>query len=89
MRNRNHLLQELKDFFKTLKLSNYGIRVYLTLLQSNTLTAKELSKKARVPTGRIYDVLEEIRDKANEEINDKKFIEGAIRKTIGHRWSNK
>lgn len=70
MRNRNHLLQELKDFFKTLKLSNYGIRVYLTLLQSNTLTAKELSKKARVPTGRIYDVLEEIRDKGMIEIQE-------------------
>jgi len=33
--------------------------------------------------------LEEIRDKANEEINDEKFIEGAVRKTIGYRWSNK
>jgi len=32
--------------------------------------------------------LEEVRDKANEEINDKEFIANAVRKTIGYRWDS-
>ncbi|MFB6282635.1 MAG: TrmB family transcriptional regulator [Halobacteria archaeon] len=40
-----------------LGLSEYESRVYKTLLRSGTATAKELSKGAEVPMGRVYDVL--------------------------------
>ncbi|MFB6284339.1 MAG: TrmB family transcriptional regulator [Halobacteria archaeon] len=42
---------------KDLGLSEYERRVYKSLLSSGSSTAKELSKDADVPMGRVYDVL--------------------------------
>jgi sugar-specific transcriptional regulator TrmB len=68
--NRNVLIEELEEFLKALKLSNYEIRAYLTLLQSTTLTAKEISHRSNIPTGRIYDVLDDLNGKGIIEVKE-------------------
>lgn len=64
------LIEEFRAFFYKLKLSNYEINVYITLLNSKSLTAREISRKSGVPRGRIYDVLEDLRRKGIIEIAD-------------------
>jgi len=68
--------QELNDDFKILlkkaKLSSYEINAYLTLLKSSNFTARELSKQSNIPTGRIYEVLDELNNKGMVEIIDKR-----------------
>ena len=68
--------QELNDDFKKLlkraKLSSYEINAYLTLLKSLDLTARELSKQSTIPTGRIYEVLDELKNKGMVEIKAKR-----------------
>ncbi len=66
----NSIKIELKEFLKNSNLSNYEIRVYLVLLQSNELTAREISERSNVPTGRIYEVLEFLNDYGMIEIQD-------------------
>lgn len=66
----NEIAQELKDFLRSANLSNYEINTYITLLGSNDLTARELSNKSNVPTGRIYEILEVLKDKGMIEIQD-------------------
>ena len=61
---------ELKNFLRSANLSNYEITAYITLLMSNNLTARELSEKSKVPTGRIYEVLDVLKDKGMIEIQD-------------------
>jgi sugar-specific transcriptional regulator TrmB len=63
-------IEDLKRFLKSAKLSSYETNVYLTLLLSNHLTARELSDKSNVPSGRIYEVLEELNEKRMVEIQD-------------------
>jgi len=66
--SQHELLNEIEEFLKSLKLSNYEIRVYLALIKADSLNAKELSRKADVPSGRIYEVLEELKEKGLVEI---------------------
>ncbi|MFX1302554.1 MAG: TrmB family transcriptional regulator [Promethearchaeota archaeon] len=66
----NEFTQELKDFLRDANLSNYEINTYITLLRSNNLTARELSVKSNVPTGRIYEILEVLKNKGMIEIQD-------------------
>ncbi len=66
--SQHELLNEIDDFLKSLKLSNYEIRVYLALIKAETLNAKDLSRRADVPSGRIYEVLEELKEKGLVEI---------------------
>ncbi len=66
----NNLTYELKEFLKSGKLSNYEIKAYLAMLEFNDLTAKEISQKSRVPAGRIYEVLEELKIKGLIEIQE-------------------
>jgi sugar-specific transcriptional regulator TrmB len=54
------ILGNLQNFLKKFELTNYETSSYLALMSSTALTAKELTVKARVPTGRIYDVLERL-----------------------------
>ena len=61
---------ELSDFLRSANLSNYEINTYITLLKSNKLTARELSEKSNVPTGRIYEILEVLNKKGMIEIQD-------------------
>ena len=65
-----NLEEELKVFLKNAKLSTYEINTFLTLLFSSNLTAKEISQKANVPSGRIYEVLEVLSKKGMIEIQD-------------------
>ncbi|MHA1263663.1 MAG: TrmB family transcriptional regulator [Candidatus Helarchaeota archaeon] len=66
--DQNTILKDIASFLKRLNLSNYETRTYITSLQASVLTAKELSRKARVPSGRIYDVLEKLNEKGLIEI---------------------
>ena len=54
------IVNELIEFLKSSALSNYEINAFTALLNSNALTAKEISKISRVPTGRIYEILEKL-----------------------------
>ncbi|MFX1295441.1 MAG: TrmB family transcriptional regulator [Promethearchaeota archaeon] len=63
-----NLLIELERFLKSAKLSNYEIKAYITLIFSNNLTAREISKKSNIPSGRIYDVLDQLREKEIIEV---------------------
>ena len=65
-----YIKEEVREFLKNSKLSNYEIQAYLTLLSFNNLTARELSKKSKVPTGRIYEILEELKLKGLIEISE-------------------
>lgn len=66
----NIIKHELTDFLKNANLSTYEIKTFLCLLFSNTLTAKEICKRTKVPNGRIYEVLEELREKSLIEVQD-------------------
>lgn len=59
----NNLIEELKEFLKNMKLSSYGIASYISLLPTKILTAREISKRSNVPGGRIYEVLEGLKEK--------------------------
>jgi sugar-specific transcriptional regulator TrmB len=64
------LIKEVKEFLRNSNLSNYEINTYITLLNSNNLTAREISNKSNVPTGRIYEILEGLKDKGMIEIQE-------------------
>ena len=67
----NGLMEELKEFFNDINLSTYEANAYIALLtasRTNSLTAKEISSKSNVPSGRIYDVLEELSNKGMVEV---------------------
>ncbi len=64
------IIVELKEFLKNSKLSNYEINSYITLLHSDILTAREICGKSGVPSGRIYEVLEKLKDYGMIEIQE-------------------
>jgi len=64
------LLEELKEFLTSANLTNYEIKAFIALLKSKTLNAREISKESGVPVGRIYDTLEELRQKGMIEIQN-------------------
>ncbi|MFW9874430.1 MAG: TrmB family transcriptional regulator [Candidatus Thorarchaeota archaeon] len=66
----DQITQELMEFLRSAELSNYEIKTYMTLLKSNRLTARELSDKSKVPTGRIYEILDSLKEKGMIEIQD-------------------
>jgi len=66
----NNVKEEIYIFLKNAKLSSYEINTFITLLYSKELTAKEISERARVPTGRIYEILEGLHDIGMIEIHD-------------------
>ena len=63
-------IKELKEFLSKLKLSNYEINVYLSLLNSKSLSAREIIKRSGVPRGRIYNVLKDLMSKGMVHIQD-------------------
>ncbi len=65
----NKIFADINEFLKSLKLSSYEIRAYLTLIKAD-LTAKALSSEADVPTGRIYEVLDMLKEKGLIEIQE-------------------
>ena len=66
----NILIQKLKEFLRNSDLSSYEINAYTTLLISNNLTAREISEKSHVPIGRIYEILEGLKEKGMIETQD-------------------
>jgi sugar-specific transcriptional regulator TrmB len=65
-----NVIEELKEFLKLSKISNYEIDAFMTLLNSNVLTAREISEKSGVPTGRIYEVLQKLKESGMIEIQE-------------------
>jgi len=60
----------LTDFLKNAKLSTYETKSFMMLLFSDPLTAREICERTRVPNGRIYEVLEELKLKGMIEVQD-------------------
>lgn len=56
------------DSLKGLGLTQYEASVYIALLGSGPLEARETAKRADVPTGRIYDALHSLADRGMVEI---------------------
>ena len=48
---------------ESLGLTNYEIKVYISLLNEGIMTAQELSKKSIVPYSKIYEVVRKLGDK--------------------------
>ncbi len=67
------LMEDLKELLNDANLSTYEINAYIALLSSsktNPPTAKEISLDSKVPSGRIYEVLEDLEKKGVIEIID-------------------
>jgi sugar-specific transcriptional regulator TrmB len=65
------LMEDLREFLNDANLSTYEISVYITLLTSskvNLPSARDISSQSGVPSGRIYEVLEELNIKGLIEI---------------------
>ena len=62
-------MEDLREFLSSANLSTYEINAYILLLQSNKiLKAREISNNSNVPYGRIYEVLETLRENGMIEI---------------------
>ena len=48
---------------ENLGLTGYEIRVYLSLLDTGSMTAADISKKSGVPYSKIYEVLNSLEEK--------------------------
>ena len=66
----NSVRDEIEIFLKNAKLSSYEINAFIALLYSKELTAKEISERAKVPTGRIYEILEGLYEMGMIEIHE-------------------
>ncbi|MFX1374748.1 MAG: TrmB family transcriptional regulator [Promethearchaeota archaeon] len=67
----NYFIENLKEFLNDANLSTYEINAYIVLLKTsktNPFTAREISSQSGVPSGRIYEVLEELTIKGLIEI---------------------
>ena len=61
---------EIIKFLKDANLSTYETKAYISLLKKKDLTARKLSEASEVPTGRIYEILEDLYKKGMIEIQD-------------------
>lgn len=66
----NEILLQVRQFLKNADLSNYEINVLIELLRYSNLTARELSERSEVPTGRIYEILEHLKEKGMIEVQE-------------------
>ena len=95
IRMSNNLISNLREFLINANLSTYQINAFILLLKSSKydgITAKEISSESNVPSGRIYEVLDELSDKGMIEIIEsrpKKFksitLNKALENLIHHR----
>jgi sugar-specific transcriptional regulator TrmB len=91
----NNLMSNLREFLTNANLSTYEINAFIVLLKSSKfdgITAKKISSESNVPSGRIYEVLDELNDKGMIEIIEsrpKKFksitLNKALENLIHHR----
>ncbi len=61
---------DLKKFLKAFHLPTYEVSCYSNLLLRPDVTAKDLSKHSKVPTGRIYDALSHLMDIGLVELHE-------------------
>src|ERR671913_1006636 len=54
---------------ENLGLTGYEIRVYLSLLNTGSMTAADISKKSNVPYSKIYEVLNSLEERGWIESN--------------------
>jgi sugar-specific transcriptional regulator TrmB len=59
----NEAHSEQTDVLKTLGLTEYEAKAYLTLLKYGTLTAEKISELGRIPLPRVYDTISELQKK--------------------------
>ncbi|MHA1968711.1 MAG: TrmB family transcriptional regulator [Candidatus Hodarchaeales archaeon] len=64
------LYEEIKVYLGNAGLSTYCINAFLTLINSGNFTAKEISKHAEVPIGRIYESLDELESKKMVKVHE-------------------
>ncbi|MEM3596649.1 MAG: helix-turn-helix domain-containing protein [Candidatus Bathyarchaeia archaeon] len=55
--------EEAKRILREMGLNTYEVDTYLALLESGQMTAMEISRKAKVPYSKIYEVLNSLRNK--------------------------
>ncbi len=53
----------IENLLKEIGLTDYETRIYLTLTKSNELTSGEIMKKAKINSGRIYQILDALKEK--------------------------
>ena len=51
---------EIKNFLRDLQLTDYEIKVYVSLLKYGPQNYKELTKRSSVPYGKIYYILKSL-----------------------------
>ena len=64
-------IENLKEFLNDANLSTYEINAYIVLIKAskvNPLSARQISSQSGVPSGRIYEVLDELNTKGLIEI---------------------
>jgi sugar-specific transcriptional regulator TrmB len=60
----NNIIDDLIEFLKAANLTTYEINAFITLLQSaDYLTARTISSKSSVPSGRVYEILDDLHQK--------------------------
>ncbi len=55
--------ENTKETLRELGLNAYEIDAYFALLESGQLTAMEISREAKVPYSKIYEVLNSLKEK--------------------------
>ncbi len=50
----------MQELLRQLNLTQYEIKAYLALLKADKVTAYQLGKISRIPSGRIYDVVDSL-----------------------------
>jgi sugar-specific transcriptional regulator TrmB len=55
--------EDARQVLREAGLNAYEVDAYVALLESGQMTAMEISKKAKVPYSKIYDVLNSLKDK--------------------------
>ena len=56
----NEIPDNVKESLKILKLTDYEISIYLTLISKGPMDARELSEASGVPYSRIYNILTQL-----------------------------
>ncbi|MFX1379690.1 MAG: TrmB family transcriptional regulator [Promethearchaeota archaeon] len=84
------LMEDLRELLNDANFSTYEINAYITLISSSNInppTAKEISLESGVPSGRIYEVLEDLEKKGVIEIIDsrpKKYKAISLNKALNN-----
>lgn len=82
-----NLMVNLIELLKSANLTTYEINAFITLLKSNSMTARKISNKSKVPQGRIYEILDELKKKGMIEILEsrpKKFRSLSLNKALNN-----